>query len=878
MTANLQGVDIILRLTDPTATPASCRQALLAFAHDNGWKPSDRIDEYRGTEELANGHILVEHGLANAAVLSFLKSTYPYSTLDRREKVQLLTLSYNHLVDWHLFPDQNGLTVVYNRSSSLSPRRISIDEDPNVWRAESFAKITSEQPNPNLPGLDDALVKMLSDWKRKLPLECEGATVGNDNISALFNAILFIRALEDYRRNPANHQSQVLLTTWDSQTPSSRSIRNCLFLCFREFGVEDQAELLGISQAKLAVFDSLDYQTTLELFRDFYQGRTVPYRYDFSVISKHALSRIYEHYVSLLREKDSPQLTLFAELPDEISNRSVGGIYTPQFVARFFARFLKENHTPASFRRIRTCDPACGSGIFLRTLLEMQCDPLQEVEMSSPTREAFDNALGIDVDENACNATRLSLSLLHLVLTGHPPPALKIFNSEAIEHYQNDRALSRSFDAVIANPPFIKWDNMSPQLRQRVRNFIGGSGRGKLDLFLAFLKLGLDLVKPGGYLLYVLPHSFLLTNSARALRKEIGSGFWVRLLADLSEIPVFEDTGAYVVLLIVQRRQNELLQEPMATVVQCRDYVGHALQAALENKAIKTDLYSVFDMKQSNFDPDGWRILSPIQMRLMEKLRKFPKLERFLEIREGMVTGADDLFIMDRAAMPKGESRIFRPFLSDKSMRKYRTPASTSRVVFYPYIGDDKLTEERMKSEFPKMWKYLKSNAHRLKARESVKSGNAEWWCPVRPRPPKRMMRPKIVTPHLVLFPRFSLDGKGRYAVSHCPLLYPKDSTVELDILCYFLAVLNSSIAHWQITQFSHKYRSGYLMLEPKTLKKLHVPDPSHVPMAAMRKIRRLLETCTNRDTNNQDQELDRAIADLYALSENERVVVGLEE
>src|SRR5439155_22517170 len=114
------------------------------------------------------------------------------------------------------------------------------------------------------------------------------------------------------------------------------------------------------------------------LFLDFYDNRFAPYRYDFSVISKHALSRIYEKYVATLRDSDSPQLSLFRELPQEVQDRSLGGVYTPQYIARFFARFLKDNHTPRAFRTLRTIDPACGSGMFLRTLLEMQCDPLQD--------------------------------------------------------------------------------------------------------------------------------------------------------------------------------------------------------------------------------------------------------------------------------------------------------------------------------------------------------------------------------------------------------------------------------------------------------------------------------------------------------------------
>ena len=102
----------------------------------------------------------------------------------------------------------------------------------------------------------------------------------------------------------------------------------------------------------LQVFNDLDRETVLRLCLDFYDNRfATTYEYDFSLISKHALSRIYEHYVSVLRDVDSPQLQLFKSLPETETNRALGGIYTPQYIARFFGRYLRKNITPRGISR-----------------------------------------------------------------------------------------------------------------------------------------------------------------------------------------------------------------------------------------------------------------------------------------------------------------------------------------------------------------------------------------------------------------------------------------------------------------------------------------------------------------------------------------------
>ena len=291
----------------------------------------------------------------------------------------------------------------------------------------------------------------------------------------------------------------------------------------------------------LEVFDSLDDPTKGEIFSDFYQNGFAPYRYDFSIITKHALSRIYERYITLLAERDSEQLTLFGSELEEYADRSRGAVYTPQFIARFFARFLEANHTPARFGRLRTIDPACGSGIFLRTLLELQCDPRRMSDLRATTARAFENVRGIDIDQNACKAARLSLYLLHLTLTGEFPPSVAIDHADAIRMLLETPDMAGSFDAVIANPPFVRWERLRPESQELVTEILGNQRRGRSDLYLAFLKGGIDLLAPGGYLLFVLPRSFLVAENAQSLRRYIAETCWVHVLADLSDVDVFGD-------------------------------------------------------------------------------------------------------------------------------------------------------------------------------------------------------------------------------------------------------------------------------------------------------------------------------------------------
>lgn len=865
-------LDLIATLTQTGIPAQDRRRALRRFAEDNGWRPSDEVDEYGGVGSIANGHLVVEHGLDNTAVITFLTTENAYPHLAPEVRLRVLGLSYNNLVDWHLFPDLNGLTVVFNRSNPEAPLYFRHADYPDVWGASAFSKFTDNRPTPISRALDDALIDTISWWKRALHADL-GPNLRNESISALFNAILFIRAAEDHRP-----ERWIAGTRWFVQAVDDRSdalidLRALVLDRLAAVGVSDPG-YFGTTSEALQPFAALPKETALQLAKDFYINKYAPYEYDFSVISKHALSRIYEHYISLLRDTESPQPRLFGGMPEEISNRSLGGIYTPQYIARFFSRFIKDNLTPKQFRNARSLDPACGSGIFLRSLLELQCDPSVDGGRGD-VGQAFKNVLGLDVDPSACHATRLSLALLHLSLTGTFPETMQVLNEEAVDYFLKHADLKQQFEAITANPPFIKWDRLTDEMRQSIVSFLGDGAVGKTDAFLALLAVGLDFTKPGGFLLYVLPHSFLLARNAEQIRKRIRETCSIRMVVDLSQIPVFEGVGSYVILLVLEKRGPHTLDQP-AVVVRCRDSVGEALQDALDSRIGAQAGYTIYHLGQEAFDGSTWELLSPQQFALTQRLEMFPRLGDIAEIREGVVTGADDLFIRPAGEIPQEERDIFPPLLTDREMLRFAIPSRTQNRIFYPFIDGVRLTANDIKRDYPKTWRYLTKHEGKLKKRSSVVKGTVEWWAPERPRTPKDILRPKIVAPHLILVPRFGVDLKGKFVVTRSPVIFPKAEALGREALFILCAILNSPIVHWQLTLSSHRYSRGYLMLEPKTLRNIRVPDLSKLSQLTVTRITDAVDKAVSKGDELDEKALNERVAEAYGFALSELSDFGL--
>jgi len=866
--------ELIQQLTSTPLSGTDQRRRLNDFAVELGWRPSDQL-VLPGTEAFASGHLVVEHGLQNSAVISFLRNPISFPELDSFQQKKLLNASYNNLIDWHIAVDYDGASFVYNRFDPPQfysyRRQISRDRVSDL-SSRVFDALSTDHPSPNVLALDTALIRTISLWKRQLFADI--ASLTNEHVSALFNAIILVRALEDhFKKMPL---AVVPTLRERSVTNPQQSVVQLLADTIGSYRFAIPPQLFDASQ--LRPFEALDPTISRELIGDFYRNRYVGYfDYDFSIMSKHALSRIYEHYVSLLRFRDVEQESFFPPLPDEKIERQFGNIYTPEFIARFFAKYLRKELPLSRFQRMSIGDPACGSGIFLRAMLETKFETLLDTLTTQNISEGFQSVLGIDIDPNACAATRLSLSLLSLVLTDQVPASLEILEGDALGLYRDQSRLKNSLDVVVANPPFVSIDALPEERRQLLLDVLGSSVKGKTDLYLGILQAGVDFLKPDGFGLFVLPKNFLISDNAAPIRRSLLQNAVLHCVVDLSAVRVFEEVGVYVILLIFQKQASPNRNRPVL-IVQCTDLAGIALEDALQDREIRTPAYQIYWGAQPKENSDPWEFAPPEKAALQSKLASLPTLNEVAEIRQGMITGMDNVFIRPSSAVPKRERAVYLPYLADREIEPYRISSAQKQHVIYPFVGDDPLDEESFSRLYPQTWEYLLGHKKALLARRSVGSGSNPWWRPERPREPRMLLRPKIVTPHLVISPRFALDGEGLYAVSHSPYIVPKGPGGR-DELLYFVGILNSTPCFWMITQAAHNYSRGYSRLEVSTLKRTPVPDPAKLDRTLLREIIRLVSLrleAEGPEAVKIERLLDDRISEAYGLSDKDKRLVGL--
>ncbi|MFQ6031699.1 MAG: class I SAM-dependent DNA methyltransferase, partial [Candidatus Zixiibacteriota bacterium] len=200
-------------------------------------------------------------------------------------------------------------------------------------------------------------------------------------------------------------------------------------------------------------------------------------------------------------------------------------------------------------------DPACGSGGFLMKAYDRLKQVYQKegwAEENIHTEILSKNLYGIDINPFATQLTVMNLFLKDL---DHPTSHVNIAEGDSLERLENsfdfdyfdkesplnkvttsNKRFSHGmilkqmpFDSVVGNPPYISFGvRGSRDTAQRKRNLLNllrekypNSAEYKISIYAVFMQRGIELLKPGGKLGFVVPDSFLLGRYFSKLRRYI---------------------------------------------------------------------------------------------------------------------------------------------------------------------------------------------------------------------------------------------------------------------------------------------------------------------------------------------------------------------
>ncbi len=215
------------------------------------------------------------------------------------------------------------------------------------------------------------------------------------------------------------------------------------------------------------------------------------------------------------KEEYNPITKKYLEETDINYRKAKGQYFTPKKVREYLIEQL-----PKDIDSPKILDPGCGTGEFLLTAKKYLHNP---------------KLYGWDIDSKLINITK------QLV------PNSNVKATDALKEN-----ISSEFDFVIGNPPYYEF-KPDDRIKERFSSIING----RLNIYGLFIQLGIDLLKPGGYLAYVLPPS--MNNGAyfSKLREYIIENTNIEYLKILNGKDIFHKALQTVMVLVLKKTKNK---------------------------------------------------------------------------------------------------------------------------------------------------------------------------------------------------------------------------------------------------------------------------------------------------------------------------------
>jgi len=347
-------------------------------------------------------------------------------------------------------------------------------------------------------------------------------------------------------------------------------------------------------------------------------------------------------------------------------------------------------------------------------------------------------------------------------------PAHTTVNKHLTDFIKTD--ITTLYKNIILNPPYIRFQDLSVNYRNYIKQTWPILNKGNIDIYYAFLLKCLNLLADDGVMVSITPNSYIYNKSATELRKYFIENKLIKEIIDYKSEKVFDSVSTYCCITIFTKEPKEYLL-----------YNSEEIRySTINNKD-----YNIFVTTNSDT-----KVLSQI-----------------CNVKNGIATLRDKIFV--------------------HAEKKYDEPCWTTITnsykdmwVIYPYSTEGVImAESTFKQENPLTYAYLEENKEELAKRDKGHKVYAEWYAfgrtqsLIKPKSKKVIYVSTLSNPDNI---QYNLDDSKLHIGSLCIELRTTDYTLE-----QVKTILENNKSF--IIQNTSKRAGGWLNMSSRILKQIPI-------------------------------------------------------
>lgn len=481
-------------------------------------------------------------------------------------------------------------------------------------------------------------------------------------------------------------------------------------------------------------------------------------------------------------------------IENETAQKLRGGYYTPDDLAAFLCEWVLEIEPK------RILEPSCGDGVFLGALRKAGASEDQAVT-------------AIELDEEEAGKAKRRASEVGL-------SASKIHATDFLSwSLEMTGKAAGTFDAVIGNPPFVRYQYLPEPFQQKAEQVFRELGlpfTKHTNAWVPFILASMRMLRPGGRLAMVVPAEIIHVMHAQSLRSYLGKECRRLVVIDPEKL-WFDGTLQGAVLLMAEKRRDEQDKAEGLGIYEVKD-----------REFLRLTPSEVFASPQSingKTVAGKWtRALLDKETRdLFDELAEHQEVHRFRDVADvnvGIVTGANKFFLVtDDVVAENGLERWAHPMFGR---------SEHCRGVIY----DKKQHSDNAKAGNPTNFLWFPDNEpmRYKKSRNYIEAGEVD---SLHTRYKCRIREPWFSVPSVYStevgmlkrshdLPRLILNKVGAYTTDTAYRIRTLNGTSADKLVSCFINSLTSLSAELE----GRHYGGGVLELVPSEIEKLLLPLP----------------------------------------------------
>ena len=556
-----------------------------------------------------------------------------------------------------------------------------------------------------------------------------------------------------------------------------------------------------------------------------------------------------------------------------------GAHYTPTNLSNFVSQNMVKLWNGVSKQKtIHVLDPAVGDGSLLLSLVSnLLKEKYNSIEVTAYDTDqiALDNAKNCFLNAFPNISSKwVCADFIEMIIKQN------IFTSDSLfgSNYTKNK-----YDLVIANPPYVRTQNLSQRKVKEIAEVF--KLKGRVDIYYPFLVAMKEVIKKDGIIGFIVSNRFMTTRAGQSVRKRLLDYYEILEIFDFGDTKLFEAAVLPAVIIYKIKKDSLSRTTNFSSIYSTNnkdkieersfDDVTEAIQSegfvSIKNK--NKYYVSKGKLDTGSFKGDVWRLTTDHIKKWLKKVKDntFCEFKDVGKVRVGVKTTADKVFIKNFFKENKNNDlpELIFPLTTHHIAQRFRPlNDSTKYQIVYPHVNIDGKRKAVDLNRFPKTKKYLEKHKVELSKRNYVINSGRNWYEIHVPQDPNAWRKTKLVFRDISEKPIFWMDFNKTIVNGDCYWMVSDND--DLDLLWLSLAIGNSSfILHFYDYMFQNKLYASRRRFITQYVERFPLPNPQRkISKEIVSLAKEIFSNKIFQNTEKSEERLDELVWESFGLTQ----------